>query len=273
MSGRSVEVAPDVRLHVREWHGDGTPVLLVHGLASNSLLWDGVGARLAERGHAVAAVDQRGHGRSSKPDDGYDFETVTADLVGLIEALDFDRPVVAGQSWGGNVVIELGRRHPDFVSGVVAVDGGTIELATRFPSWEEAAKAMAPPKLMGTPFAQMEAWARRSHEGWPDGAVEAALANFEVREDGTVAPWLTFERHMAILRSLWEHRPSTIYGDVRVPVLLVPAGDAGKVADAEAALPQARVRAFPGAHHDVHLQHPVEVADAIADCIDDGFFS
>ncbi len=59
----------------------GAPFLLVHGLASNARMWDGVGEELARLGHPSVAIDQRGHGRASKPDDGYDFGTLTNDLL------------------------------------------------------------------------------------------------------------------------------------------------------------------------------------------------
>src|SRR6476660_8857533 len=105
---RRIEVAPGVELAVRSWDGaGGRPFLLIHGLASNAHLWDGVANRLADLGHAVTAVDQRGHGQSDKPDIGYDFTTVTDDLAAIVAALGYERPVVAGQSWGGNVVLEL----------------------------------------------------------------------------------------------------------------------------------------------------------------------
>ena len=44
--------------------GEPVPFLLVHGLASNARMWDGVAQRLADAGHPVATVDLRGHGRS-----------------------------------------------------------------------------------------------------------------------------------------------------------------------------------------------------------------
>lgn len=86
--------------------------LLVHGLASNAQLWGGMSAELAARGHRVVAVDQRGHGLSSKVDDGFDFATLTDDLVAVADAMDLERPVVVGQSWGANVALELAVRHP-----------------------------------------------------------------------------------------------------------------------------------------------------------------
>jgi pimeloyl-ACP methyl ester carboxylesterase len=245
---------------------------LVHGLASNARLWDGVAARLAASGHEVVAIDQRGHGRSSKPDEGYDMATVADDLALVIRALGWDRAAVAGQSWGGNVVLELAVRHPELVSCVVCVDGGFIDLRERFPNWDDAATALAPPRLAGTPLATMRGWLDASAGDWPETGREGTMANFEVRDDGTIAPWLTFDRHLLVLRGLWEHEPSTRYPLVTAPVLLI-AADNGDVAwtrskhaavdAAIASLPRGRAEWFSPAHHDVHAQHPDAVADLL----------
>lgn len=260
-------VADGVALHVNRWAGPGVPFLLVHGLASNARMWDGVAGVLADRGHAVAAVDLRGHGQSDKPDSGYSFERVVADLGAVIDSLGFDRPVAVGQSWGANVVLELGARHPELVRGVAGVDGATIELADRFDSWEACAAALAPPALTGLARVEVEAMLRARHPDWPEAGVHGMLANFEVRADGTVAPWLTRDRHMLILRALYEHRPSTRYPSLKVPVLLIPAR-AGDVAFPSAA----RVRPING-DHDLHAQHPDRVAGLLLDALADGFFA
>jgi len=275
---RSITVAGGVALHVVERGpvagapGSGRPFLLVHGLASNARLWDGVATHLAAAGHPVVAVDQRGHGRSDTPDDGYDMATVTGDLAALIAALGWARPVVAGQSWGGNVVLELAARHPHSVGAVAAVDGGFIELSRRFATWDECASALRPPHLVGTPAVRMEQWIREAHSDWPESGIRGALANFEVRADGTIRPWLTLERHMAILRELYAHRPLLAAPRVTCPALLVPAdtGDVAwthdkeeAVADLLNALPDGRVHWFRPAHHDVHAQHPAAVAEVL----------
>lgn len=83
MESRWVDIG--FKMHVREWAGEKRPFVLVHGLASNSLTWNQVGHLLAAAGHRVLAIDQRGHGLSDKPEEGYDFETVTADLARLLE--------------------------------------------------------------------------------------------------------------------------------------------------------------------------------------------
>lgn len=280
-------VAPDVALAVRRTvpprltDGPSVPFLLVHGLASNARMWDGTAAALAEAGRDAAAVDLRGHGRSDKPDGGYDFETITDDLRAVAEHLGFERPVIVGQSWGANLAIEYGHRFPGETRGLACVDGGLIELSERFPDWDECARLLAPPRLAGTPLAEVERYARTAHADWPETGIQGLLANFEMRDDGTVAPWLTYERHMTILRGLWEHRPSERLETLDVPLLLipaVPAGEAGTerelaVSRARRLVRRVRVRPFVGADHDIHAQHPDELAGVLIDAVSDGFFA
>src|SRR5438093_12616392 len=120
---RRIVVAPGVALHVEQriGHPSAAPFVLVHGLASNARLWDGVAEHLHAADHTVIAIDQRGHGRSDAPDTGYDLDTAVADLLALIGVLGLDRPVLAGQSWGGNVVLELAWRRPAAVRGIACV--------------------------------------------------------------------------------------------------------------------------------------------------------
>ena len=134
-----------ISLRMLQWssveESPGIPILLIHGLASNARLWDGPARRLAELGHAVTAIDLRGHGLSDKPDSGYDMANVADDVRDVVTALsarqrNWVRPLVLGQSWGGNIVVEYAHRHGDTIRGIVAVDGGTIELSQAFPEWE-----------------------------------------------------------------------------------------------------------------------------------------
>ncbi len=273
-------LAGALRLHLLRWPdtGKSPTFLLVHGLASNALLWSGVGPLLAAHGHEAVAVDLRGHGRSAKPDDGYDTMTVADDLVRLVEHLGLDRPVLVGQSWGGNVALEFAARHHSLVAGVACVDGGWIEPSARFPDWETCAARLAPPVLAGTPATAIERGLRTAHPDWPDAAIVATLGNFELRADGTVAPWLSRERHMRIVRDLWESHPPARYPDVLAPVLLLPVRHVGpalatdeEVAKAEALLPVARTTWLEG-DHDVHAQRPAVVAALLLGAVEDGFF-
>jgi pimeloyl-ACP methyl ester carboxylesterase len=240
----------------------------------------------------VVAVDQRGHGLSDKPADGYDFATITGDLRAVLDHYGWTPegdggpvpgrvPLVAGQSWGANVVLELAARHPESVSAIALVDGGTRDLADGFADWPTAEAALAPPPLAGMPSGRFESLVRASHPGWPQEGIDGTLANMEVLPDGTIRPWLSRENHMKILRHLWEHRPSTRFGEVGTPVLIIPAEDEanqrwmqGKrdsVESAAKSLPRSVVRWIPG-DHDLHAQHPDVVAALLDDATRPGFF-
>lgn len=254
----------------------GPPVLLVHGLASNAQLWTGVARRLAAAGHRAVAVDQRGHGLSAKVDHGYDFATLAGDLVTVADAVGIDRPIAAGQSWGGNVVLELAARHPERVRGVACVDGGQIDLSQEFGGDHEAmVTALTPPRLAGIRMADLEAGMASRLTDWPRSGLRGQLANFVRRADGTAAPHLTLERHLQILDHLWAHHPALRYPEVDVPVLLLPvrngAARTHAVEAAEVGLATVRTHWFDG-HHDVHAEQPDLVVDVLRRAIDDGFF-
>lgn len=251
----------------------GKDVLLTHGLASNQRLWFDAAQALADKGHRVVTYDQRGHGQSSKPDIGYDMATVADDLALLIDELELVNPVIGGQSWGGNVVLEACKRHSDRVAGAVLVDGGFLHLRRQFPQWDDCAEALGPPPLLGMPLARITEWLETSAADWPESGRQATLANFDAKPDGTIAPWLTFERHMTVLRGLWEHEPAAVYAEINRPILIVAAADSPDararkqplVDEALAALPNGSAHWFDPAHHDVHAQKPVALADLIAD--------
>ena len=271
-----------LELSVREWPGEGRPFLLVHGLASNARTWDGVARHLSASGYRVVAVDQRGHGHSAKPDFGYTFADVTADLEALIDALGLEVPVIAGQSWGGNVVLEFAATRPGSLYGLVLVDGGFIDLSSQpGATWEKVEVDLKPPPLAGMPREEMLKRMQGFHPDWSEEQIEMQMGNFETRPDGTIAPWLTLDRHMMILRSLWHQKPSEIYGEVETPTLIAVAGRVpperiehkrAEVAKAEAGIADVRVRWFEDAVHDIHVQRPVELAGWMLEALNEGFF-
>lgn len=280
---RRVVVAPDVALHVELRAGNASvpPFVLVHGLASNLRLWDGVAERLHGAGHSVAAIDQRGHGRSDAPDAGYDLDTAVADLLALIEGLGLDRPVLAGQSWGGSVVLELAWRHPAVVRGIVCVDGGVADMSNSYPEWDECLAKLTPPTLTHLTLAELAGRIRSGVPHFSDRAVEAYLHCFRELSDGKIEPRLARERHLMILRSLWEYRPSTRWASLKVPSLLLLAGsgDDARVenkrkAEAAALAAGGKIRSvwFTPGHHDLHLESPERVADLLLQGLRDGFF-
>jgi pimeloyl-ACP methyl ester carboxylesterase len=262
-----------VDLHVRAWRPDAgatvrVPVLLVHGLASNARLWDGVARRTAGAGHPTFAVDLRSHGESAVPDGGFDTATAAADLDAVRDALSLHRVVLAGQSWGGNVAVAFAGRFPTRVAALVLVDGGWIDLREEFETWEACAERLRPPDIDGTPVARLRGWIAGTHRDWADWAVDATVANLRVDADGRVRRRLSIPNHLSILHSMWTDPPSRYYASITAPTVLIPAGrrkwsDEHPAQRAAKAIADATVRSVDGADHDVHAQHPDLVASVI----------
>src|SRR5689334_17623825 len=115
MKVRNVAV-DDTLFLVREWgEGDGTPVLLLHGVPETSSVWRDVAPALAEQGRRVIAPDLPGLGGSTYPGP-YDVASVVQQVVALLDKEVGDRAVdVVGHDWGGSVALGLTGGHPSRV--------------------------------------------------------------------------------------------------------------------------------------------------------------
>jgi pimeloyl-ACP methyl ester carboxylesterase len=128
--------------------------------------------------------------------------------------------------------------------------------------------------LDGVRYDEVAERLRAAHPDWPLEGIDATLANLVELPDGGVRARLGRDHHRSILRSLYDQDPVDWYPRIHVPVLLVPAvGEQADPADgprersvrddvlgALAALPDGRVRWYPGADHDLHAQHPDRLA-------------
>ena len=103
-------IANGIRLHWVE-QGSGPLVLLLHGFPEFWYSWRRQIAALAERFHVVAP-DLRGYNLSEKPPSGYDIETLTEDVSGLIQLFGEERAAVVGHDWGGGFRWPSALRYP-----------------------------------------------------------------------------------------------------------------------------------------------------------------
>ena len=117
-----------LRLHVREWgRPDGQPIVLIHGWSQNHLCWaHQYDSALADEFRLVA-YDLRGHGMSDAPLDAAHYTDAALwadDLAAVIEALDLQRTVLVGWSYGGFVICDYLRRHGQgHVAAINLVEG------------------------------------------------------------------------------------------------------------------------------------------------------
>lgn len=105
--------------------GEGSALLLIHGMAGSSKTWREVMPRLAER-HRVLAPDLLGHGESAKPMGDYSLGAFASGLRDLMGVLGVPRATVVGQSLGGGVAMQLAYQHPELVERLVLVGSGGL---------------------------------------------------------------------------------------------------------------------------------------------------
>ena len=91
--------------------GRGAPVVFIHGWSLGSAIWSLQTDWLAERGLRAVAYDRRGHAGSDKPADGYDFDTLAADLAAVLDQLDLNDVTLVGHSMGAGEVARYLARH------------------------------------------------------------------------------------------------------------------------------------------------------------------
>ena len=91
--------------------GSGQPVVLIHGWPVSHAMWEHQLLALPAHGLRVVAYDRRGFGASSKPWDGYDYDTFADDLKALLDGLDLKDVVLVGFSMGGGEVARYMARH------------------------------------------------------------------------------------------------------------------------------------------------------------------
>jgi len=96
-------------------------VLLLHGALQNWYAWRGVLPGLAAAGYRAVAADLRGHGASDATPRGYDLPGLADDVDALVRSLGAQQAVVVGHDLGGWVAWTLAARHPERLSGLVAV--------------------------------------------------------------------------------------------------------------------------------------------------------
>ena len=182
------------QLHYEEYgqeqNGQGTPVLLVHGLGSSTHDWEYQIPALAAH-HRVIALDVRGHGRSDKPRERYSIAGFAEDVAALIEHLRLAPVHLVGISMGGMIGFQLGVDHPELLSSLCIVNSGPevkaksprdyLEIAKRWTlsrlfSLESIAKALG--KLL-FPKPEQAELRRKIEERWPQNDKRAYLASLD----------------------------------------------------------------------------------------------
>jgi pimeloyl-ACP methyl ester carboxylesterase len=238
--------------------GEGPPLVLVHGAASDSRIWQPQLAALAGE-FTVVAWDEPGAGRSSDVPAEFELADWADCLAALICALRLGPAHVAGLSWGGTVAMELYRRRPELVA--------TLLLADTYAGWKgslPAEEVMA--RVEGV--RQMVAADAESFDPTLPGLFAGDPPAGYVPLLETMAADVRPDSMKTALLVMAETDQRDLLPRIAVPTLLIwgeldrrsPLGVARQF---EAAIPTARLVVIPAAGHVTNLEAPDVFNDAV----------
>jgi len=224
--------------------GEGTPVVLLHGLTATRR-YVVMGSRALERaGHRVVAYDARGHGRSSPAPapDAYTYPDLGADLVAVLDDRGIDRAVIAGASMGAHTLLWLALHAPERLAGLVVItpayDPAVNEDEGRLARWDALADGLEQGGVEGFIAAY---GVPNVPEAWQESVVKVARQRLSEHEHP--------EAVAAALRAVPRSRPFEAVDElaaISVPTIVVASADEPDPGHPQA-IGEAYAAAIPGA--------------------------
>jgi pimeloyl-ACP methyl ester carboxylesterase len=219
-----------VKLHYLDWGGSGTTIVLLAGLGDTAQMYRGLGAKLT-KDFRVVGLTRRGHGRSDRPDSGYDLATLVEDISRFLEAMGIARTALVGHSFAGLEMPRLALCSPESVSAIVYLDALFPKLNPEHDLSGDPVWAVLPSRLSDQDLASRETYLAYHRRAWPAWsalwceAIEADLLDkVIIRDDGQVENHHDDELMNSIYGAVLSTR-NPEYGKVEAPMLaIVPDG-------------------------------------------------
>ncbi|MGO9267030.1 MAG: alpha/beta fold hydrolase [Candidatus Binataceae bacterium] len=258
---------PEIRVNDVELHydvqGSGDPLLVVMGLGSSSAAWNPELIAGLAQSFRVITYDNRGTGRSDKPDIPYSLEMFAADAIALLDALKLDRVHLFGVSMGGMIAQELALRYAPRLQ-TLTLGCTTFGGRNAVPPPPESLKLLTAPRE----GASEEAIIRR---GWPLAYTPAFIRDYRARLEDSIprllahpTPVFAYKRHLDATYGLktYDRIPA-----ITTPTLvitgaedvLIPAKNAEILAQR---IPRARLHIIPALGHAFFNEDPAAFLDA-----------
>jgi pimeloyl-ACP methyl ester carboxylesterase len=265
---RFIPVDNAVRLEVLDWGGTGRPILFI-GCYLTAHVYDDIAPKLTDQFH-VFAVTRRGVGASDRPPAGYDPQRRAADILAVISAVGMQKPILIGNSCGGDILHTLGAQHPDRLGGLVYLDAAedpTLTLADYGFAPADVAQVLADMparagKSVPVTFPEGE---RRQMAEWPlDAAIRKAIVDDnKVRPDYARigVPVLAIYRTETMAQTLKDYPPAN--EQQRAALNQSYAGKRARLSrwqrDLLAGVPTARIVELPDANLFMFLSNEADV--------------
>lgn len=232
----------------------GAPaVVLHHPIANNLSTWDELAAALADN-YQVIRFDARGHGASEAPRGAYTFDTLAADVVGLMDHLGIAKAHFLGLSMGGMVGQYLGRLYPDRFHSLVLVATAAKVPAEAVPLWDERIRNVGALGMESAVEGSLPRWLTPvSLESRPDLVARMKAMILATPPDGYIG---------------WCHAIRTLdttgwLSSIKLPALMIagsqdPATPPAAMELIHRSILGSEIAVLQGVSHMLHLEDPVQ---------------
>ena len=258
---------------------NGRKWIFLHGLMGSAANWRKIisGLQQTER---ILAFDQRGHGRSFKPENGYASEDYAQDVYQISEELKWDKFILVGHSMGGRNAMIFAHKWPQKLEKLVIVDIGPEGKLTAIKYYQQLFDSIPTPfesKLAAKEFFLNEFKQRFTlAKENVDTLGQYLYTNIEEKLDGR-ADW-RFDKN-AMLLSVSQGRAKDCWAELRqinVPTLVIRGETSAELSSDEfkrmvASNPRIQGIEIPGAGHWVHADQPQKFTEIIKDFANQAF--
>lgn len=252
------------RFRVLHWPGQGTPVLLLHGLSGVAEVWGPLVDAFGEARRPLYAFDQRGHGQSLSSGGGYTAGDFVADTLAVSSALGLQRPHVAGHSMGGRVVFSMGARPGTWFRSAAVLDIGPEAWQDNWVSTLDAFERI--PRRFASETEALEYAARGRELG--DVARAVFLSRLRSHEDGSLSWWADWDALAETVRNHRSHNFWRQWDRLPAPALLVHGENSNELRSHVAGEmrrrnPAVEYHEVAGVGHNLPMQAPGELSGVL----------
>lgn len=255
----------DVNIFCRD-QGEGRPVLLLHGHTLDHRVFEGLASKIEAAGMRVIRPDLRGHGRSTRPPQGYHWSDHCGDVEAVLDAAGIDRAAIVGFSLGGGIALEMALERPDRVGKLVLMSPVMPDrpFDPEFMANLKAVAAVA--RTEGIRAAMEGPWTKSPLFAVSLGKPGVLEALSEIVKDFPGAEYLAEARDRVVRDWTVPDRLGEITTDTLVLVgeREMP-GFVAFAQEAAAGIPDARLEIIPASGHLLPLEAGDRVAAAILD--------
>jgi pimeloyl-ACP methyl ester carboxylesterase len=244
-----------------DWPGEGTPMVLLHGVSNNALWWDTLARSFA--GRRVIAFDMPGHGQTGSCAD-FTLDALAAAVTDATRQVFDGKVIWGGHSWGGKLAPRIAARYPELTAGLLLIEPAPLERRT---DWTVEGLLSILDPIYG-PFSTLDEalQAQRAmphFRRWNPAVERAAARGFVQAADGQYVLCSDREVVRKLVPALIHEDAAADLPHIRCPMLVLLSEEDEDAESTRRHFAPEQVRMLPG-NHWLHTDAPEATGAAVA---------